>query len=1052
VSCPSGRACSNYSYCPERRVFQRKTKNRRCEWRSDVLKDSVSYTETPSQSGSDKTPECLGHEDKTCDGESEDRTEVVSKCIPSHSKKQDTINDGYDEICSFQSQCISSRNKSSKESPENLGTPQQCERNKVTHSHCNFDAEGHGFEINRKGRKYVSHPSVKSDDEYIEEIIDDDDDDIFYYRQSKFLSLHYEKEGITMNKTVCLTSQSMSVSNASANTVSGPSVTYENRRNMQTVFSNTSSHGATHTPHDGASKTKEVLLMTRTKRTKSLNHSARSGYLESEDYETGDTGNSTKGNAITQREIKTETLHNFRGSHYAKYDGGNPKRASVLPRDESSTASSNHIGSRHSENEDVRADGRSSCIFGDRCEEGDSLKKKCITPIHKCGRKSSNYLFDSGHEENEVVIVDCGKNSGVDDNKDCITDFSKMPNSTNVITSRKRWSKSLRTSVEAKQVETECNRSPDTSHSIASDHRKNENQMIGDGKCPDSENHLTRSKRGVKLHKNSVRSKNSENEDDIRDNMRDINKRNVLNRRDRGTATTSYRLNDSEHTTNEDVTDKKVLFDDDGNDSKKENILNRRKRTGTSKHHEINDNNNNDDSIICKTPKHSWCSEKEMTDNTCGNRNSTSLKASRSNTHANVPSSHSQTLLTRTNITREPRQHSVKQVSFENEGRMNNVSSSDETSTGIEDLLTDSYKRKISGDVMKQFPRRDESVDRPCRMKTEPKLTKKRRAETRECLPTGEEFLENEKDVAYDIFYTPAKHLLFNEEKKEGTLSNIYHTENITCEKSGKSFNSNSSQNMSGRNNVSRESVECSVESVVCEAVNTVDTVVSCEEMPTGIESYKKQFSGNVKEETGNHNKSDSDICKMNSMRTKKQREQLFTSEHPGSEEEIMQHHHHHGGGGGGDDDDDDSDDSIFYKTPKHSWFNEKKKADKSCGNRNSTSVKSNRHNTHAGVPNIHSQMLLTRSNVTQKPRRCSVKPTRFENEGTVSNVSSSDETSTGIEDLLTDSYRWQISGNVTKQSPSDDKSHNNIHVKEQQQRCRRTGHSLQNILKVKNR
>ena len=1044
VFCPAGRACSNYSYCPERRVFQRKTKNRRCEWRSDV-KDGASYTETPSQGGSDKSFECLGHEDKTCDGEGEDRTKVVLKCTPSDSKKQDIIDDSCDKICSFRSQCISSRNINSKESPEHSGTLQQCGRNKVTHSHCNFDAEGHGFEINRKD---VSHPSGKSDDEHTENIIDDDDDDIFYYRQSKLLSLHNEREGKRINKTVCLDSQSMSVRNASDNTVSGSSVMNEHCRSMQTVFSNTSSHGATHTPHDGANKTNEVLLMTRTKRTKSLNHSARSGYLESEGYETGDTGNSTKGNALTQREIKKETIHNFRGSHCAKYDGGSLKRASVLSRDESSTATSNHSGSSHSENEDVRADGRSSCIFGDSCDDSDTLEKNYITPIHKRGRKSSNYLFGSGHEKNEVVIVDCGKNSGVDDNKDCITDFGKVPNRTNVITSRKQWSKSLRTSVETKQVETECNRLPETSHFIASDHGKNENQTTDDGKCPDSENHLTRSKRGVKLHNNSVKSKNSENEDDIRDNMRDINKRNVLNRRDMGTATTSYHLIDSEHTTNEDITDKMVLFNDDGNDSKKENVFNRRKRTGTSKHREINDDNDNneDDSIVYKPPKHSWFSEKEITDNTCGNRNSTSVKASRSNTHASVPSSHSQMLLTRSNVTRKPRQQSVKPVSFESEGSVNNVSSSDETSTGIEDLLTDSYRRKISGDVMKQFPRRAESVDRPCRMKTELKLMKKRSAETRECLPTGEELLENEKDVAYNIFYTAAKHLLFNKKKMEGRLSNIYHTENITCEKSGKSFNSNSSQNMSSRNNVSRESVECSVEPVVCEAVNTVDTVVSCEEMPKGIKFCRKQFSGNVKEETGSHNKSDSDVRKMNSMRTKKQRDQSFTSKHPGNEEEIMQHHHDGGG------DYDDSDDSIFYKTPKHSWFNEKEKTDKSCGNRNSTTVKSNRSNTYASVPSSHSQILLTRSNVTRKPRQCSVKPASFENEGTMNNVSSSDETSTGIEDLLTDSYRRQMSGNVTKQSPSDDKSDNNIHVKVQQQRRRRTCRSLQNVLKMKNR
>ena len=307
VFCPSGGACSNYNYCPERRAFQRKTKDRKCEWRLDVIKVGVSYTETPSQS--DKSSECLGHEDKTCDGESEDRTKVASKCIPSHTKKQDIINDSCDKICSFRSQCICSRNRNSKESPEHVGTPQQSGRNKVTCSHCNFDAEGHGFEINRKGIKDVSHPSVKSDDEHTEEIIDDDD--IFYYRHSKLSSLHYEKEGKRINKTVRLNSQSKSLRNVHDNTVSGPSVMYEHRRSMQTVFSNTSSYGATHTPHDGASKTKEGSLVIRTTRTKSLNNSSRSGYLESENYETGDIGNSTKGNAITQEGNKNRNITQF---------------------------------------------------------------------------------------------------------------------------------------------------------------------------------------------------------------------------------------------------------------------------------------------------------------------------------------------------------------------------------------------------------------------------------------------------------------------------------------------------------------------------------------------------------------------------------------------------------------------------------------------------------------------------------------------------------------------------------------------------------------------
>ncbi|GFG39161.1 hypothetical protein Cfor_06469 [Coptotermes formosanus] len=725
----TGRAGHNYNCCPERRVFQHKRKSRRCRWSCSVIQDHLGNVETLSQSGSNQSSGCLGlhdksvfpaalkgkntsellvdKQDKTHDAENGDRTKDASNCTPSHSEKQDIINKSCGKICSLGSQSISSSNKNSKISPEHFGMPQQFGRNKVTHSHCNFDADGHGFEMNREVKKEMAFPSVKSGDENNEEITDDDDDDIFYYRPSQWSSLHYEKENKGTNKTFCLNSQSRSVRNANDNVVSGPSVMCEQCRSMQIVFSNASSHSAAQTPHDGANMTKENVLMTGTKRTKSLNHSTGSGCAESEEYETGDKENSTKRNAMTQKEIKMEISHNFPGSHCAKNDGGNPEKLNALTRYRSTTATSNHVGSGHGENEDVTADDGSSRIFSESYD--DSLEKEYIIPMGKCGRKSSNYLRGSGHD-------------------------GKMPNRTIVITSRKRHANSLNSSVESKQDDTECNISHDgihikrenvshrrkgtnsSSHLITSDHGKNENQMTYDGKCPDSENHLTRSRRGIEVHINSVRSKNAENEDDITDNRRDPHNRNVLNIRERGTAT-SYNLTDSECNTNKDIIDKS-----DAN-----------------------------------------------TDNTFGNRNSTFLNSNSSNTHAGVTSSHSQMLLTRSNTCREPHQCSVKPVSFEHQDTLNNVSSSDETSTGIEDLFTDSYRQKISRDVMKQFPSSDKSDDRLQRLKTEPKLVKKRRAETREGLQTGTE-LENEKEVAYDILYTPAKHLLFYEEKKEGIL------------------------------------------------------------------------------------------------------------------------------------------------------------------------------------------------------------------------------------------------------------------------------------------
>jgi hypothetical protein len=932
----SGRAGHKYSYCPERRVLQRTIKDRRSRWSLDVIQDHLGHVkETLSQSGSDKLSGCLGIEDEsvfpvvltdkgiselsadkeddTNDAENEARTKNVAKCTPLHSEKQDIVNGSCDKIHSFGSQSISSSNKNSKESTEHLVTPQQFGRNKVTCSHCNTDTDSHGFEINRKGRKEMLHSSVELDDKN-EEITDDDNDDIFYYRCSQHSSLHYEKENKTINKTFSLNSQSKPVRNAVDNNISRPSVTREYGRNVR----NGSCHSATQT-HDGANTKKENVIMTRTKRRKPLNYSAGSGYAESRDYKTGNNGNLTKQNVITQRKATRET-YNFPGSCYARYDGENLKKVNVFTRERSSNASSNLIGPRHGENVDTRADDSSSFIFSDSCDDGDMLEKEYITPIWKHGRKSSNYLFSSDCDKNEDVVADSIKNpnngnvltrrgrrrktdalyssgvqeqdenedyiidddskrgvfhkrkgrrntdclisSDVDENKGGVTDVDKMPNRTNVITSRKRQAISLNSSVESKQDETEYNRlcggshirrenvscrrkaRNSSSHLIASDNGKNENEMIDDGECPNSENHLTRSKRGMKVRNNYVSSKNNENDGDITNSRRDSNNSSVLNRRERGTATPRH-LIDSERNRNEDIMDKRVLFSDDGNDSKKENIFNRRGRTGITKHHENHDDDDDDDSddyLFYKTPEHSRFNESEKTANTYGTRNSSRCKA-----RADVTSSHSQMLSTRSNITRKPRQYSVKPVIFKNEDEVNNILSSDETSTGIEDLFTESCR--------KQFP---------------------------------------------------------------------------------------------------------------------------------------------------NDDKSDSTICKMNTMRTKMQRDQSFTSKHP-------------------------ENDSIFYQTPKHSRLSENGKRANACGNRNSTLLESSGSNTHAGVTSSRSQMLSTRSNITRKPRQCSVKPVIFKNEDEVNNILSSDETSTGIEDLFTESCRRQISGNVAKQFPNDDKSDSTI-------------------------
>jgi hypothetical protein len=570
--------------------------------------------------------------------------------------------------------------------------------------------------------------------------------------------------------------------------------------------------------------------------------------------------------------------------------GENAGKKSMLTRRKRETRSSNKsVRSKHDENDHVSNDSKSP-------------KQGNVSTRSKRRATASNNSVGCKHDENECDLSGDGENpkngnilhrwksksdisyhliaSDHGKNKSNVTDDDKHLNNENVLTRLKKRTKALNSSVRSKHNETE--------------------DVSGDGENPNKENVSSRKNR-TKMCISSDRSEYDQNEGHITDDGKSPKKENMLKRRERGTET--YHLIASEY----DRTDNTVFVTDVI--SKNESVFTTAKMTGMPKHDE--------DDIFYTTPQRSllYKKEKGKTDNSC-NENCTLLKSSGSKKYKNVMNNSSQSMLTRNNVSTESLKHSIKSMVSKNENIQDSGNSSDEKSTGI-DLLTDSHKHQFSGDVMEKIhSSSDKSDDNNHKMKSG-------RTEVIKVSSIGSEHSENEEEIADDdddddIFYkTPRKSLFY--EKERGRMSNICGNENVTCLKSNETNKNSSSQNLSSRNNMSRESHKCSVNSVVFRNENIADKDSSSDRSSAGIEdlltdSHRQQFSGDIMENIHSSDTADY-IHKINmksklmkSSKTETQEDNSSSSEHLENEEKVMEH-----------DDDDDDDDIFYYRTHKQS-------------------------------------------------------------------------------------------------------------------------------------
>jgi hypothetical protein len=121
-------------------------------------------------------------------------------------------------------------------------------------------------------------------------------------------------------------------------------------------------------------------------------------------------------------------------------------------------------------------------------------------------------------------------------------------------------------------------------------------------------------------------------------------------------------------------------------------------------------------------------------------------------------------------------------VVFKNENVADRDSSSDKSSAGIEDILTDSHRRQFSGDIMEKIGSSNRCVDIH-KIDMESKLMKDSRTETQKVNSTSSEHPDNEEKVMEhkegneddddDIFYykTRKQSLLCRKEKKIDNVS-----------------------------------------------------------------------------------------------------------------------------------------------------------------------------------------------------------------------------------------------------------------------------------------
>jgi hypothetical protein len=761
-------------------------------------------SETRGQSRDDKSYELSGDKEEESDARNGNRIKDVLQYTSLQSEKgEERINNRCDKTGSSESQSMSIRNKSNKESPKHSRESLRFGTNKIKYNHYNSYDKDHGFETNSKREE--TNPKVLSEhDEGEAEIPDDDDDDIFCYRPRQHSSLHHEKESKMINKKIfCLDSRR----SASDNNVSGRTGKSEHCRNIGTVFRDGSNHSAAETylsvelGHDrignimtdgGKNPEKKHALTIRRKVTRSSNHSISSGCAEYEDDKADDGETTRKGFVLTTRKRKLKTSNHLTESSCAKNDSDNPTKVNVLTRVKSGTATSNQINSEHGENGDI-ADG-DICIFSDDGGGGGgSLEKENVSSKWKRGTKLSDHLTGSDDDKTEY----------------CITD-DENPNKENVLTRRKRGTKASNNAVGSKHVENEDDTSNDgenptkksvlhkrerqtktSNHFFSSRPDRNES-VFTRGRPNHSENE---DKRFYKTHKCSlfdVKGKETTGNICDKENFTSpkLNKTNKIKSSSQSMLTRSSiareslkclvrpavfeneNIVESHYSSDESSIGIENLFTDfyrkqfsgdvmgKGARREKSDNIHRLKMkyklkssrgetrmvpSAGSEHLKI-ERELSDDDIFYKTPRHSVFreKEKERMGKICGNENVTSQKSSKTNKYKSFKNNSSHSTLPRNNISREALRHSVKPVVFENKNTVDSDYSSHESSIEIEELLTDSYRQQFSEDVMEKVASSDKSDNTRLKMESELKSSS---AETQKSHLTISKCFENEKQV-----------------------------------------------------------------------------------------------------------------------------------------------------------------------------------------------------------------------------------------------------------------------------------------------------------------
>jgi hypothetical protein len=602
----------------------------------------------------------------------------------------------------------------------------------------------------------------------------------------------------------------------------------------------------------------------------------------------------------------TETPHFVIGSeperteNSATGNGKNAGQKSMLTRMKRETRSShNLVRSKRDEN-------------GHAINDRKSLKQENVLTKSKRKATALKHLVGSKREENGYNISDDSDNqkngnilhrlrrrsdpsyrliaSDHDKSESCVSDDGELLHMENILTRLKRQIKSS-----------------NSSENISED-------VSGDGENPVKENVPSRRKSRMQICSSSDGSKYDQNGGHIADDGKSPEKENVFKRRERGTET--YHLIASGY----DKSDT-VFISDAGYTSKNKSMFITGEITGMSKHY-------GHDDMFCTPHKPSLlCKKEKRKTNNSFNESCTSLKSSRTNKYKSVTNNSSQNMWTRNKAPRVSFQHSIKATVCRNENTINSDNSSCGKSAG-NDFLTDSHGQQFSGDMLQKINSSQESDGNI--HKTDSKLMKGSsssladschgvellsRTKTRKVSLVESEHTETEEGDDDDIFYKTPRRSLFCG-KEMGRISSICGNESLSCFKSDKANKNNSSQNLSSRNNISRESQACSRNSLVFKNENASDEVSSGDKISAGIEdiltdSYKQQFSSDALEEiggsssnnkSGDIHKTDMESSLMKNSRTETQKGNSTFLEH--LEEKLLEH---------------EEDDIFYYRAPKQS-------------------------------------------------------------------------------------------------------------------------------------